>query len=769
MSLVSFATTIFVSLVAFGLALGFFRSWKRSLVRTGILVGAFVLSIIIAPIISKGIVSSFSGGSTLTIFSKTLNFETILSNFFKDTSINELFKTGSVTNELIAAVVNVLCNVIIFYVVFFVIEIISLIIYWIVCLVLKFKGRDEDEEVESTVAAEDKEDEKGISWGLRFLGAFIGMIGSIVICFTLFTPVFGVMNICNALVQEETQTENKASAFNVSNYMSAGLYYTEDKNIGQIEGYIEKYALLKEEYDDSFIGKLFKYTGLNKAGSKTFERLTTVKQGSLRVNLTNEFVCIIQTYNNYKELFVKDKFDLTNNDDIDEFVAFYDGAIKSEIIKEYIVEIFPTLADKWSSGEKFLGIENPIKGDWQGVINTSLEVFKVDNINRISNNLKAMTNAVKVANQYGVIDDINENKKMKDVLADNKTFIKDEILVLTSTVELRENISSILNESFEVLYKEVVGEEKDFGKNKLTLNQIAEINKINGWKDEAENIQNTINNLFEVYDVVEENGDSEALIGEFETIGSAIDSARKSKLISTPFKTFIEGFVDKKINIDKPESKQELLNNIKDEAKWNDVSGFSYKKTFRVIQEAALIAKDINTGAENVSLDSLAPAIKDIVEDEGSKKVIADMIEKDIINEFVGEGNQDTANAMTDILETFVTNENVTKDTVDDDIAAGEQIVNVVNNVKNNGGDLKLGESEAERNAAADKMIEDITSSKAMMETLKSSVDSTEGSAITDFTEKVNNKDKATLADRIDEANISAQDKETLIKLFGIA
>lgn len=766
MSLVSLATTIFISLAAFGLVLGFFRGWKKSIVRTGILIGSVILSVVIAPIISRAFVSKFTDGSNIKIFSQTLDLESIVSKIFNDATVSEIFKSGSVTNELIAAVVNVLCNVIIFFTIFFVIEFVSLIIYWIVCLVLKVKGRDE-EEVTPTVAGEDEEDNKGLILGLRFLGAFIGMLGSIVICFALFTPVFGVMNVCNELVQEETQKQDKANAYNMTNYMSAGLYYTEDKNIGQIESYIERYALLKKEYDSSFIGKLFKYTGLNKAGSKTFERLTTVKQGSLRVNLTNEFVCIIQTYNNYKELFVRNKFEITDNEDIDEFVALYDNAIESEIIKEYVVEIFPSLADKWSSGEKYLGIENPISGDWKGVVNTSIQVFKVDSINRISNNLKALTNAIKVANQYGVIDDINNNKAMKDIIAENDTLIKDEVLVLTSTVEFRENISNILNESFEVLYKEVVGEEKDFGSNSLTLVQIAELNKANGWKAEAENIQNTVNCLFDVYDVVEKDSNSEALIGEFETIGEAIDYARNSKLISSPFNKFIYGFIENKINIDKIEVKQQLLDNINNE-KWNNVAGFSYKKTYRVIQETALVAKDINAGGEEVSLESLKPALKDIVEDAGSKEVIADMIEKDIVNEFVGEGNENAADAITDIFETFVKNENVTKDTIDNDIAAAEQVVNVVNNVKNNGGDIKLGETEEDRNAAADKMIEDITSSKAMMETLKTSTD-TEGSAITDFTKNIDDDDKTTLENRINAADISAEDKEILSKLFGIA
>ena len=770
MSLMSLVTTIFLTLLLIGSILGFFRGWKKSLIRTGVLIGIVIISIIFAPIISGIFMDKITDGTKLVIFSQTIDFEEALNNMVKGANLGELFVEGSVTNELILSFANIVMNIFVFFIMFISLEIISLIVYWIVCIVLRVKGREDEEEAEDgeEKPAEEKVVERdGKYWGLKLLSSFLGLLGSVVISFAIMIPVFGVMNICDGLVRDEQKQEETASAASPLNYMSAGLYYTEDEKIGQIESYIEKYAELQKSYNKSFFGKVMNYTGLSKLGSKTFSRLTTVKHGGLNLNLTNEFISITQTYNSYKDIFVTNKFDITDNKDIEDLNNFYDEAVESEIIKEYIVELVPKMAEKWSNNETFLGIENPLAGDWKEVATATLVVFKVESINRISNNFKAVTKVIIVANDYGIIDDINHKKDIEDILLENDTFIKSEVIVLTSTVEFRENISIILNEAFEVLYEEIVDEKKEFDSNRLTLSQIAEINKNNGWTAEAENIQNAVNEMLKVYEVVKVDSSSEALSDELENVGISIDYARKSKLVSKPFKTFIYGFVDKKIDIDDTDgAKAELLENIS--TKWNDET-FSYQKTYKTIQEATKVAKDIVSGNGDVSLDSLAPAIKDIINDTGSKEVVADIIAKDLISEMVGKDDKATADVLTDVLETFVKNEKVTSETIDDDIKAGDTVVKVVDNVKNNGGDLKLGETEAERNASADQIVADLVASEGMMDTLTESANSEDGSAISDYTTQVKAEDKATLAAAINRADTTSTHKETLKKLFGIA
>ncbi len=753
MNVIVIFTSIMLALMFIGIVLGMVRGWQKSLVRTGILLIGLIVSLLITPAITASFIAKNVSGSTITIFSQTFDFEEILTSSTSGFNIAEIFADGSVTNELIISIMNVIVNVALFLVIFFIIELFSLIVYWIVLIVVKIKTRhDEKEDV-----AKD-----GKFWGLRILAGFIGMVGSLIICFAVLTPVYGVINICDEFLEEPT-TEDTASAAVLDSTLCGKLYYTEDKNIGKIESYIQTYADIRESYDKSFVGKFSNFIGMSKLGGIAFERLTTVKNGGLTLNLTQEFVLVIKAYNLYKDVFVEQTFDFKNNEHIDELVNLYDEAVKSEVIKEYVVEFIPKMSDKWSSGEKFMGIENPVKGDWSEVVNSALVVFKVDNINRISNNFKALAGAVKIANNNDVINKANAGAKPEDIIFENDTLIKDEIVVLTSTVELRENISKILNEAFEVLYKEVIGEEKEFEDNALSNEQIAELNQTKGWVKEAENIQNTITEIFNIYEITKEDSSEDAIINKLENIGLSIDYARESLLISKPYKVFVTDFVKHKTNL-KQEIKDELILNI--EEKWN-TTDVSFKKTFKAIQESALIAKDMAEGKENVSLDSLSGTLKEIVDDEATKDMIADILEKDLVSDVAGEGNQDTAGVMTDMLETFVTSDKVNSETIDDDIVAGNQILDIVDSVKNNGGDLGLGETEEEKKTAADEIVSNLTGSAGMMELIKNSTEA-ESSAITSFTENVKPEDKTVLLESINGAEISTEEKDALKALFGI-
>lgn len=746
MQLITISTTIVLSLILIGIGLGFWRGWKRSLIRFGFILASLIAAIFIAPALSNWFISKYASGSSLTLFSTTIDFQEIFEQASGETlDLTELFAEGSATNDLILSFMNIIVNLALFVVIFIGLNLVTVFVYWIVLLIFKIKDRYEVDE---------KPERDGKYWGLKSLGAVIGVLGSLVICFAVLTPVFGVMNVCDGFVVESEKDDKQASAATTS-LVCGNLYYTEDDKIGKIEGYIEKYANLKKGYDKSFLGKFLKYTGLKKLGSLTFDKLTTVKQGGLKVNLTDEFVQIVKVYNGYKDIFVREKFDITDNNDIDDLIELYDEAIESNIVENYIIELIPKASRKWSNDEKFLGISSPIVGEWSPVVKSSLVVFKIDNINRISSNLKALTSAVKVGNNYGIVKAVQEKQKIEDLLGDSGNFVKEEVVILTSTVELRENISIILNESFEVLYKQIIGEEKDFAENQLSIQEIAAINEVNDWEKEAEQIQETVTKTFVVYDVIKNDSSSEVLIDQLENIGVAIDAARKSKLISKPYKTFIEGFISKKLNI-KESAKEEILESINN--KWDD-STFNFAEMFKTIQATAIIAKDISDKATNISLDSLKDTLKNIADNAEMKGVVSGIVNSNIIETMVPENKKETAAVMTDMLETLMTSDSVNSSTVDNDIKAGNQIVNIVNAAENNGGNMGLTEE------SADQMVADLTGSAAIMEMIS---DDSKNEAVSGYAENISTEDKAAIENSINKLE-DEEDKAALKKLFNIA
>ena len=165
----------------------------------------------------------------------------------------------------------------------------------------------------------------------------------------------------------------------------------------------------------------------------------------------------------------------------------------------------------------------------------------------------------------------------------------------------------------------------------------------------------------------------------------------------------------------------------------------------------------MSSGEGDVSLDNLAPVIKDVIKEQGSKDAVSGMLDKGLINEVVSD--DDTASVLTEVLNPLVKSDKVDDSTIDNDIAAGQQIVDIVDAVKNNGGDLGLGESETERDAAADAIIKNLLASEAMMNSLSTSVQEGSGSTVVRFTQNVSAKDKTNLANSIKDVNTTTENK----------
>ena len=128
MSIITIATSVVFALIFVGALLGFFRGWKKSLARLVTLLISLVASLLISPVISASFIDKHVEGSVVTIFSKNINIEEALNNLSQEVQLGELFKAGSITNEVIVAVVNIAINLLLFVVIFFLLQLFSLII-----------------------------------------------------------------------------------------------------------------------------------------------------------------------------------------------------------------------------------------------------------------------------------------------------------------------------------------------------------------------------------------------------------------------------------------------------------------------------------------------------------------------------------------------------------------------------------------------------------------------------------------------------------------
>ena len=319
MNIFVIASSVFFTIIVLGFAWGFFRGWCKSLIRLGVLVGDFIISLFVAPVISKAVVGNITSGSQISIFGLTIDFQSIVEGYFG----SDLDSALGTTAALASSLMNVVINVVLFILMFILINIISLIVYGIVLLVLR-KNREKDKVKKEHI-------------GLKFLGGFEGLISSIVLLFVFLVPFFGIMDVLNNAVKEEPKPQATASAQSLSSsFMCGELYYTDDENIGEIEYYIESYASLKKKYNSSLMGFVFKYTGLNKLGCVSFNHLSTVKVDGEKIKLNNEIVTVINTYNIYKDTFINKDLDFTKAETIDSILTIYNEAKNSSFAKKYV-------------------------------------------------------------------------------------------------------------------------------------------------------------------------------------------------------------------------------------------------------------------------------------------------------------------------------------------------------------------------------------------------------------------------------------------------
>lgn len=748
-------SSVFLGLLIFGFLWGMLRSWRKSLLRFGILVIDLIIAIFCSPLIAKAIIKQVAHGTTITIFNFSFDFGDIINDLIGSNITGDMASVETVTNELATGLINVVMNIVVFFLLFIVLWLFSLIIYAIIWAIIKHAGGKGRKE---------KGEKKHESIWLRLVGGLVGTLSMCVIFFAFAVPVFGAMNICNNFVESE---EKKGSAYaaGISSSLICGRpYYKEDEKIGQIETYVEKYSEIKEQYDKSIVGGFCNAMGLSALGGKTFGYLTNVSAGDLKLNFSDELVAVIKTYNAYKDAFVVNQFDIKDNKSVDRLANVYDNLTGSEIINRYVVEILPTMSDKWSNGESFMGVNNPLAdSEFNPVVCKLLNVFSVKNSDRINTNVKVLFKLIKVANDpnhfiEAITSTAPEGENIViNYFSDNKTFVRDFINTLSETEEFRNNLPGVFNEVLKVLYDSMVGGVNPI--QNLTNDQIAGIN----WTAEADNMQNVVNGLMEFYKLLEM--PEVELAEELGTVGKVIDYARRSQILSESLKSFIVGYIDSE-NVkfsDDVETNTKIKNELKYhiEKRWSyeENPNFSFETTFRAIAETVKVVNNIASSIGDVSLKDFSNVLKDIVKDEGSKDAILEIVDSSLTDEFIG--NNDSAVVIKDIFVDFIRNSS--EETVDKDIAAGQKIVEVVKASENNSG---LGLDDQVK---SDAFVEAITGSDNMMNILKNSSEN-EGDKLSGMTSDIDeissNNIKSSAEKLASEGKISESHKNIILNLF---
>ncbi len=739
MNLIAICSTAVIVISLLCLAIGIFRGWKHSLVRFCIVLGCFLFSLFIGPLIASALMKKFVNGFVLSIFSFEINFEDVAGSIIKDEQlIEDLFSQNSTTANLTSAAMNVILNVLIFLILFIVLFLLSLLIYVIISAVLR-RGVEKK-----------KEENRGKYWGLKAVGGLIGFLGGVLVCFAFLTPMFGAMNICNRFLKETTTSASAVS--NQKPYVAGKLYYTEDEKIGKVESYIETYEKFKKSYDKSFMGGFFNFFGISKLGTKTFGHLTNVKSNGLKLNLTDELVSIIKVYNAYKETFVAEKFNLSNQESVENLELLYSYATESEVAKNYIIEIVPKVCERWKNDEAIFGLKIPVGENFKPLTIELLNVFYTNSFSRIDENIGVLFDSIEVANKNGLILKMQENVDLVTFLDGNDSFIKDELLTLTKSDDFKVVIPNVLNCFMTLAHTELVGTSKDYNPDDYVLTQ-QQMETLD-WEKESQILQDLTNSILRVYSNTKNSTDASALTGCLKDIGLVVDNARKSTLISRQLKVFIIDYINSK-NL----GLESITNNI--ETKWDD-STFKFVDMFGAIEEVSKVAQSIIKNDGSVDLTNLELVLENMLmyDSDATKNVIKEILDSKTVADIVGKS--DEAVIMTNLLDNLLDCDELSE--IGAGIDAAQEIIHIVDGYKNGGGITLDGESQQEKENDAKIIIETIAASDIVMDMLL--IESQDAdSALADITSKVGG-DAEILREQISDANIESSSKDILLNLF---
>lgn len=695
-------------LLLIGLLLGVWRSWQKSLIRTGLIVVSMIGALLLAPKISEVLMSKFVNGLVLTVFGLTVDFESIIGEIAGD-----LVSEGSALTNLATAILNIVIKLVAFLLVFVVLFIVTLIIYYIIVAIIA--GRQKSKSVGKF---------KPRPWE-RLIGGGVGMLGSLVICLALFTPVFGVMNVCDKFLDQENS--NVAGAYNSS--FVCGKFYKEDKQIGQVETYLEQYDKLRKAYKNSFAGIVFTYTGIDAIGKASFNNLSTVTQNGLTVSFTDEFVNFGLAYNLYKENFVENKFDIAQNNSIEAVQKLYNVAKNSNVMKSIIVDLVPKMASKWTNGEKFLGMNIPANGDMKDILIEVLDVFDTTEFSVLDKNINVLLDAIRVANKHEIISSVNNGSELLDVI-DNGTFIKDEINTLAESSEFRRALPNILTTTMKIVYNSVLGDPGDALDQEFTQTQLLEV----VWSDEAEVSQTIVTNMLQLFN-------SEDFVDSLDDLGLVLDSARTSKILSKPIRVLMKNFIEEKVELSS-EVKPIIVDAFNEE-NWNAESGYSYTNLFKTVQVTAKVANDIG------DLKFTDIPLEDLLENDSDGKVketIENAISSGILTDLVGDVNKAQVYEEL-IMKVLDKSEGENPVSIPTELKAGQVVADIIN--KSDENNSMFGENKQDE---ANTAINDLSQSTAVMEVLGTEADKVEAgqdSKVKDYIDGMNENDKLALENAI--------------------
>ena len=177
MQIINIVSGVCLALIVLGFLLGFARSFKKSMTRFILIALCLLAAIFVSPLLSTFLINTFVKGYVFNGFGFTIDFkELVETNMGTSDALTDIMSVQA-TENLATSIMNMAINIVAFFAIFVVLFVLTLVFFWIGCLITKLTDRKKPNyEIK-------KANSKKFSY--RFVGGIFGLLSSIAFCFVL--------------------------------------------------------------------------------------------------------------------------------------------------------------------------------------------------------------------------------------------------------------------------------------------------------------------------------------------------------------------------------------------------------------------------------------------------------------------------------------------------------------------------------------------------------------------------------------------------------
>ncbi len=495
----------------FGVLFGIKRGFKRSLVRGIIIIGVFIACVFLTPVITENALSDPSFQS--------MNIEESIIEAVggADSSIGGMLTDSPDIMAVVIKAPFMFVNLFVFVVLFYMLKLLSLVVYWLICLIIKnMENKKLKKETSDYVEKIDKAQKKGKAKKvkkltadaqnnlkvnkMRFLGGLVGLVQAVVIFAAVMIPVNSTLVTVGTISSNVLDINNPDSA-------SADTYEEREE---VVDGATVKYLEMVVKFNNSpmsFINNVFGLTDY------VADNIAYVKIGDEKIIFSEEVETLTKGLSAYLALDTENYLE-----DVDNLEKITNTLFDSKIFATIIDDVIDYIDDNVDTM-----ITNPILKDIFLAVSE-----QSDTLASLKESFASVFETLRLTNEMGLTTDFSTDallEKFEGLSLEDSEKLVNQML---STPILQTSFEAVMPALYQPIY-DGLG---------LDIDSTNQKPNVQDWEKEQENLSTLLGNLNALSKF---GGTSEEVNDDFVTqVGDSFNTIKESELFAPAYDTITD-------------------------------------------------------------------------------------------------------------------------------------------------------------------------------------------------------------------------------------